>query len=581
VSADAIILRATTSVTVQGSPAAIIAVGAIGPQGATGAAGPNAVTVATTTTLSGILSGNGLIVGTATAGTDYATPASVTAAQAAAQAASQPVDSDLTAIAALATTVFGRALLTQADDAATRTTLGLGTAATTAATAYDVAGAAALMLPLAGGTMTGAIVGNKAAGAKFAILPLADSTTAFQVQTAAGANILNVNSTGSAVGIGTTTTSTVSKLVVGPYVTADTLANVHITAIATNHKPLVVQGYTAQTADLQQWQNSVGNYVARVGAAGDFGILYISNPVTTGPYIQFQTTYTRFINRNTITNVPLQVQGMASQTGDLTQWMDSAGTVRNQVYADGRQRISIPSANAAALEIYDANDSTSLIKLGSTGSPYSPRITMTNGITTAGVSIDLLGSSSATSAITAQAALFGNVYTTLVPLVAKGVAAQTADLQQWQDSAGTVLGSMSSAGQFSALGTARHFFNGPIEHSGGGAARLGQGAITRLSVSNTGTLINAGSATENVLRLQGFASQTGDLQQWISSGSVVLSRVNKGGYYMTALNAAPADADVSTSEMAIWFDNTNGASKLMVKAKQADGTVKTASLALA
>ena len=52
------------------------------------------------------------------------------AAAAAAQAASQPVDSDLTAIAALSTTSFGRALLEQADAAALRTVAGLGTAAT-------------------------------------------------------------------------------------------------------------------------------------------------------------------------------------------------------------------------------------------------------------------------------------------------------------------------------------------------------------------------------------------------------------------------------------------------------------------
>lgn len=39
----------------------------------------------------------------------------------------QPLDSDLTAIAALTTTSFGRSLLTQADAAATRTTIGAGT----------------------------------------------------------------------------------------------------------------------------------------------------------------------------------------------------------------------------------------------------------------------------------------------------------------------------------------------------------------------------------------------------------------------------------------------------------------------
>lgn len=55
----------------------------------------------------------------------------------------QPLDADLTAIAALTTTGFGLSFLDRADAAAGRTLLGLGTAATTAASAYEVAGAAA------------------------------------------------------------------------------------------------------------------------------------------------------------------------------------------------------------------------------------------------------------------------------------------------------------------------------------------------------------------------------------------------------------------------------------------------------
>lgn len=43
-------------------------------------------------------------------------------------------------------------------------------------------------------------------------------------------------------------------------------------------------------------------------------------------------------------------------------------------------------------------------------------------------------------------------------------------------------------------------------------------------------------------------------------------------------HAAPADADLSAGDCAIWFDQTNGAAKLMMKAKQADGTVKTGSV---
>lgn len=48
----------------------------------------------------------------------------------------QPLDADLTAIAALTTTAYGRALLALADAAAGRIALGLGTAATTASTDY-------------------------------------------------------------------------------------------------------------------------------------------------------------------------------------------------------------------------------------------------------------------------------------------------------------------------------------------------------------------------------------------------------------------------------------------------------------
>ena len=58
---------------------------------------------------------------------------------AAAAAGYQPLDSDLTAIAALSTTSYGRAFLALADAAAGRTALGLGTAATTDASAYATA----------------------------------------------------------------------------------------------------------------------------------------------------------------------------------------------------------------------------------------------------------------------------------------------------------------------------------------------------------------------------------------------------------------------------------------------------------
>jgi hypothetical protein len=65
------------------------------------------------------------ITSTPTTLAGYGISDSITAAAAA--AAYQPLDSDLTSIAALTTTSFGRSLLTQADAATTRTTIGAGT----------------------------------------------------------------------------------------------------------------------------------------------------------------------------------------------------------------------------------------------------------------------------------------------------------------------------------------------------------------------------------------------------------------------------------------------------------------------
>ena len=79
-------------------------------------------------------------------------------AAAAAQAASQPLDSDLTAIAALTTTAYGRALLTLANAAAGQTAFGLGTMSTQNATAVAITGGTATGLTAANNTTVDMVV---------------------------------------------------------------------------------------------------------------------------------------------------------------------------------------------------------------------------------------------------------------------------------------------------------------------------------------------------------------------------------------------------------------------------------------
>lgn len=74
------------------------------------------------------------------------------------------------------------------------------------------------------------------------------------------------------------------------------------------------------------------------------------------------------------------------------------------------------------------------------------------------------------------------------------------------------------------------------------------------------------------------ASQSVDIKQITNSSNAVLERVNKDGYRVIKKTSAPADADLSASEVTLWFDAT--ANKLMVKAKNSSGTVKTGELVL-
>jgi hypothetical protein len=127
----------------------------------------------------------------------------------------------------------------------------------------------------------------------------------------------------------------------------------------------------------------------------------------------------------------------------------------------------------------------------------------------------------------------------ITPIVVRGAASQTANLQEWQNSAGTILPSIGPNGTMNLKSVSSAnlvtFFNGT---SGFGAGNISYNGIFNINAANMGfpytasgaTLsVNATSATVVPITSRGFASQTGDLQQWQNSAGTVLASVASGG----------------------------------------------------
>jgi hypothetical protein len=135
--------------------------------------------------------------------------------------------------------------------------------------------------------------------------------------------------------------------------------------------------------------------------------------------------------------------------------------------------------------------------------------------------------------------------------------------------------------------------NVTIRAGSGGTAFNTAGTVGQvlMQVSGGTTVMTLSPSTQNVLIqtsaanvvgqvIKATASQSSNLQEWQDNSANILSTISENGYYTTRKNSAPADAELSSGELALWFDSTNGAGKLMIKAKTANGTVVTGQVAL-
>jgi hypothetical protein len=198
------------------------------------------------------------------------------------------------------------------------------------------------------------------------------------------------------------------------------------------------------------------------------------------------------------TSVGEVIRGAASQTANLTEWQDSSGAILARVANDG----TILSNSNISGTFFSASSATGGLAIQGT---YAIRF---NGANTAN-----FGSGTPTAGV-AQVQIT-NATTTAVGLIVKGAASQTADLQQWQDSSGTPLISISSDGYINKTGTT---YIGPLLTF----ANPGVGNDTRFTFTKVNDAAwlsvkeRAADQTYYEFGMSDNAQDGGDYFQWIN-----------------------------------------------------------------
>jgi hypothetical protein len=248
--------------------------------------------------------------------------------------------------------------------------------------------------------------------------------------------------------------------------TATSLGQLSVVSASAGTIGAVIRGAASQTANLQEWQDSAGTILSRVSSGGQF----ISNSQT---YIGAGATSilnTRFnLATGSASVVGQVIRGAASQTADLQQWQNSAGAVLAEV------------TNGGALA------TTSYVQNVAGNTPYLDFTTANRMI-----------------AQTRDASYVG--------LIVKGATSQTANLTEWQNSAGTVVASIGNSGGLSSLFMQTEFGLAQLanQNSGGGLRLNSVGASTNSNPGASRALIYVKDGTDaGTLKLVVRAGATG------------------------------------------------------------------------
>ena len=305
---------------------------------------------------------------------------------------------------------------------------------------------------------------------------------------------------------------------------------------------MIVKSASSQSANLQEWQDSTGAVLSSVDFGGAIKARYFSNREnSSNAYIDWSTDTLKVTNR-TASSVPFSIKGVASQSANLQEWQNSSGTVLANIDSSGNFVIGrsgsgslgnglITLQGVTAQSLYSSDNTSALnsriifLRGNSAGTVMS--IT-SKGDTAHGVAALVITNGGFSTEITGFG-YNGNIYTNLqsataVGLTIKAASSQSANLQEWQNSSGTVLAKVQSNG---VIDTSQY-----INMSTSGNAGIAVGGIYRIRMTNGNTRVQSGNGAITTLTVEGVASQTANLQEWQNSSGTVLASVNASGQFV-------------------------------------------------
>lgn len=315
------------------------------------------------------------------------------------------------------------------------------------------------------------------------------------------------------------------------FVSSSSSVNILVQPTTATAIPMVVKGAASQTADLQQWQDSAAVVLARILGAGGYRGPSIGDVGSAGPYLSLNTASMDINTRNDANKGLVIRRNSATQSANLWEIQDEGSGILARVLSDGRMTIRSGVLGTASLSVAPTGSANLGLAVRGAASQSG---NLTEWQDSAGVvlaSVDAVGFFRAAVATGGLAPIGGgksfvtwastdgavHVHTngvTNIGLIVRATTAQTANLQEWQDSAAGVISKIGPTGWFM------------LDMNASGNSAIGRST----GVSGVRLVVDAGVATTIPLALRGVVTQTANLQEWQDSAGTVMARVDNIGF---------------------------------------------------